>query len=410
MLKFVRCMILATVLHRSLVLLGILRLAASNEALSGLLSTSLSKEKSEKCTMSTTHCVPIALHLNRTCLGNHLPYKLTAPIPLDEDVTFYNLEFWTALQSIPACWDKLQYFLCSVYIPECVVIQSGKSVGITHSSIDINQRNGSKSVHHSVGITSDELKIDSYLSSPESSSSSSSSSSASSTIHRVVLPEAEMCEAVHKACPLLFSIIQSMNNNKRNNVDNLEIIGNSASSSNGHMKDDIHDNTKRRFSYPKFLDCSLYTPGCRQNKLTARLFQSNGGGCQSPLVTTSLRRNWIPGIERCSFPCRRPHFDSEHYKLARWITGCAAVVCLCTNIFTLFTLRLQFTERMEITQQLSAYIHRLIDSLHLPTFSTDRKSHLIYHGKATTSSSSSACLVSASGSSNTSSVLIHLGV
>ncbi|VDQ11081.1 unnamed protein product [Trichobilharzia regenti] len=36
---------------------------------------------------------------------------------------------------------------------------------------------------------------------------------------------------------------------------------------------------------------------------------------------------------------------------------------------------------MEITLQLSGYIHRLIDSLHLPTFSTDKKSHLIYHRK-----------------------------
>lgn len=41
---------------------------------------------------------------------------------------------------------------------------------------------------------------------------------------------------------------------------------------------------------------------------------------------------------------------------------------------------------MEITLQLSIYVHRLIDSLHLPTFSTNRKSHLIYNCKSSKSS------------------------
>ncbi|CAH8554972.1 unnamed protein product [Schistosoma turkestanicum] len=397
MLGFVRCVIGAAEFYRIFVVLGILPLVTSNEALSGLLSSSTSKDKSEKCTLATTHCVPIALHLNRTCLGNHLPYKLTAPIPLGEDVTFYSLEFWKALQSIPTCWDKLQFFLCSVYIPECVVIQTSKSIhdDITYSSIT-HENNQSKPINHSINVISDQEVLNKNMSVDDRPPASSSSSPASTSIHRIVLPEAEMCEAVHKACPLLFSIIHSMSTNHHNRKTNEKLTeinnsgidqslsnndtGSSSSSSSGGTSKQQHHHYHL---YPKFLDCSLYTPGCRQNKLTARLFQSNGGGCQSPLVTTSLRRNWIPGIERCSFPCRRPHFDSEHYKLARWITGCAAVICLCTNIFTLFTIRLQLTERLEITLQLSMYIHRLIDSLQLPTFSTDRrKSHLIYNGKS----------------------------
>ncbi|KAK4467795.1 hypothetical protein MN116_008721 [Schistosoma mekongi] len=360
MLEFVGCVVKATVFHQILVLLVILRFVICNDPLNLLLS-SPPKVKREQCTLDTTSCVPIAQHLNRTCLGNHLPYKLTASIPLDEDVTFYSLEFWTALQSIPTCWDKLQYFLCSVYIPECVIIKTSKST----------ESNQSYSNNYSVSVTNYQEFNREYL--PVDNSLSSSSPSFINA-YRVVLPEAEMCEAVHKACPLLFSLVYSLNDNNINNAGISHI--NSSISNSGD------DSTISKHSYPKFLDCSLYTPGCRQNKLTARLFQSNGGGCLSPLVTTSLRRNWIPGIERCSFPCRRPHFDSEHYTLARWITGCSAIVCLCTNILTLFTIRLQLAERLEITLQLSAYIHRLIDSLHLPTFSTDRKSHLIYRGKS----------------------------
>ncbi|KAH8857083.1 Smoothened like [Schistosoma japonicum] len=367
MLGFVGCVVKAAVFRRVFILLVVLHSVICNDSLNGLLS-SPSKVKSEKCTLATTPCVPIAQHLNRTCLGNHLPYKLTASIPLDEDVTFYSLKFWSALQSIPSCWDKLQFFLCSVYIPECVIIPTSKTT----------ESNQSYSNNYSVSVTNYQESNRDYL--PVNNSPSSSSPSFIN-VYRVVLPEAEMCEAVHKACPLLFSLVYSLNG-----INNINNAGTShINSSNNNNRDDI---TTSKHSYPKFLDCSLYTPGCRQNKLTARLFQSNGGGCQSPLVTTSLRRNWIPGIERCSFPCRRPHFDSEHYKLARWITGCSAIVCLCTNILSLFTIRLQLAERLEITLQLSAYIHRLIDSLHLPTFSTDRKSHLIYRGKSQLSPSS----------------------
>ncbi|KAK4467796.1 hypothetical protein MN116_008722 [Schistosoma mekongi] len=150
----------------------------------------------EQCTLDTTSCVPIAQHLNRTCLGNHLPYKLTASIPLDEDVTFYSLEFWTALQSIPTCWDKLQYFLCSVYIPECVIIKTSKST----------ESNQSYSNNYSVSVTNYQEFNREYL--PVDNSLSSSSPSFINA-YRVVLPEAEMCEAVHKACPLLFSLVFS---------------------------------------------------------------------------------------------------------------------------------------------------------------------------------------------------------
>ncbi|KAH8857085.1 Smoothened like [Schistosoma japonicum] len=347
MLGFVGCVVKAAVFRRVFILLVVLHSVICNDSLNGLLS-SPSKVKSEKCTLATTPCVPIAQHLNRTCLGNHLPYKLTASIPLDEDVTFYSLKFWSALQSIPSCWDKLQFFLCSVYIPECVIIPTSKTT----------ESNQSYSNNYSVSVTNYQESNRDYL--PVNNSPSSSSPSFIN-VYRVVLPEAEMCEAVHKACPLLFSLVYSLNG-----INNINNAGTShINSSNNNNRDDI---TTSKHSYPKFLDCSLYTPGCRQNKLTARLFQSNGGGCQSPLVTTSLRRNCYYTISTEQDKRR----SSESNKIFSGI----------------FTIRLQLAERLEITLQLSAYIHRLIDSLHLPTFSTDRKSHLIYRGKSQLSPSS----------------------
>lgn len=107
--------------------------------------------------------------------------------------------------------------------------------------------------------------------------------SSSTNFHRIVLPEAEMCEAVHKACPLLFSIIHSMNDNNSNNVKKKSTqINNTGTghsiSNNGSSGRDIDDDTstskQHNHLYPKFLDCSLYTPGCRQVYLFIRFFHN----------------------------------------------------------------------------------------------------------------------------------------
>ncbi|CAI2737939.1 unnamed protein product, partial [Dicrocoelium dendriticum] len=62
----------------------------------------------DKCTKATTHCIYISPHLNHTCLGNRLPYKLTSPHPIMPEISRYNLDVWTAMRAVPACWDKLQ--------------------------------------------------------------------------------------------------------------------------------------------------------------------------------------------------------------------------------------------------------------------------------------------------------------
>ena len=64
--------------------------------------------------------------------------------------------------------------------------------------------------------------------------------------YRVVLPEAEMCEAVHKACPLLISGTY-LSGSKLNSESDPKSAGSVLIQ-----------------PIPRFLDCSLYTPGCRQ--------------------------------------------------------------------------------------------------------------------------------------------------
>lgn len=54
-----------------------------------------------------------------------------------------------------------------------------------------------------------------------------------------------------------------------------------------------------------------------------------------PLSPSSSLPIRLHQIDRCSFPCRRPHFDPEHYTLARWLTGTGAVLCLVVNTVVL---------------------------------------------------------------------------
>ncbi|KAA3675772.1 uncharacterized protein DEA37_0009437, partial [Paragonimus westermani] len=236
---------------------------------------------SGECTTDAPYCVPIPSHANHTCLGNRLPYEWTAPFPLDDDVSRYRLDLWTALRAIPACWDKLQFFLCSIYIPECVDQQSPSSV--LHNKLFAGYRNITTldASKRPVGVPPI-LTTAVFPSGIEA---------VGPPRYRVVRPEAEMCEAVHKACPLLVSSPPTSSS-----ISEMPLFTGSL----------LHP-------LPRFLNCSLYTPGCRQNSLTARLFQSTGGGCEAPLVTTVVHRNWwveytyshthvlVPTQKICSF-------------------------------------------------------------------------------------------------------------
>ncbi|CAL8068079.1 unnamed protein product [Calicophoron daubneyi] len=348
-----------------LVLIQLLIATGSAEFVQPLLRINLWDNKQDKCTTETTHCVPIASHLNRTCLGSRLPYKLTAPHPLVEDVSRHGLQLWTTLQAIPACWDKLQFFLCSVYVPECIEDYVQPPVS-TRSSPErvVNSPTASLDVHASSSYSSNAMPPD------NGTVPRLSFNRTKSKMYRVVLPEAEMCEAVHKACPLLVPYSASIP------VKGAEELSNGIKQS--------RSNHLLMSPLPRFLDCSLYTPGCRQNKLTARLFQSTGGDCQAPLITTTVRQNWLAGIERCSFPCRRPHFDPEHYVLARWITGCAAIICLCVNVVVLVTLHLQHTERLTLYARLAASSTNCSPKAeHMIVYSAERKSLRAHHATAT---------------------------
>ncbi|TGZ71979.1 hypothetical protein CRM22_002352 [Opisthorchis felineus] len=264
----------------------------------------------EQCTVAAPHCVRIPLSSNGTCLGNHLPYRLTAPHPVVEDVSHYQLHVWTPLRAIPTCWDKLQFLLCSVYFPECMETQ------------DKWPYQGYPPQVKSANATGDSASPPAALSDVDVHTHSRDRLAHNPS--RVVLPEAEMCEAVHKACPLLLRFGSPV-----------AVSG-----------DGLDADAPLLHPLPRFFDCSLYPRGCRKNKLTSRLFQNNEGDCEAPLVTTAVRQNWIPGIERCSFPCQRPHFHLEHYRLARWLTGFTAVVCLLINVAALLTLRMQQSQRI----------------------------------------------------------------
>ncbi|TPP59216.1 Smoothened [Fasciola gigantica] len=155
-----------------------------------------------------------------------------------------------------------------------------------------------------------------------------------------ILPEAEICEAVHKACPLLvpFSCAGPAQGEEVPHVD--------------PVQRPVPPNP-----LPRFFHRSLYTPGFCQYKLTARLFQSSGGGCKVPLITTSVLRKWSKGIERFSFPCQRPLFDAEHYSPARRFTATATLICLVMNVTAWATLRLQNRERKFCLEHLVSGSH-----------------------------------------------------
>ncbi|BHF84405.1 hypothetical protein SprV_0902755600 [Sparganum proliferum] len=250
----------------------------------------------DNCTVPAPRCIPIKPELKNSCLGNPLPYDLTTENPLTEDVALFDLHIWSSMKMVPACWAKLQVFLCTVYVPECR--EDGDQRGVS----------GQLSLQTTTGRR--------Y-----------SSGSA-----RVVLPEEEMCLAVHKSCPLLFT-------------DDLE--DKTAATDRAAAGQLEQERQHRNVSLgrgllgqkvPQFLQCDNYIRGCRQNKLTDRIFRVSHAVCQPPLVSTAHKQNWIKGIDSCSFPCRRPLFRPEEYSLARNLTFCASIAGIVLNLFVLATL------------------------------------------------------------------------
>lgn len=69
-----------------------------------------------------------------------------------------------------------------------------------------------------------------------------------SRTYRLVLPEAEMCEAVRKACPLLL----------------MPAIEPSSTPSDASKKIELRDQPVLINPFPHVFDCSHYTPGCRK--------------------------------------------------------------------------------------------------------------------------------------------------
>ncbi|VDN97750.1 unnamed protein product [Rodentolepis nana] len=231
---------------------------------------------SDNCTVTLPgRCKIIDSQLRQSCLGTPLPYEYTSDGPIIDDVAHFDLQTWATLKAIPMCWDKLQIFLCTVYVPECQPIESPTAT-VSSSSL-------------------------AALRSPTSSDAE---------FTQVVLPERGMCLAVRKACPLLFS---------GSGIGGRSLLG------------DV---------VPKFLQCDIYAPICRQNKLRPKIFDANKATCQAPLVSTTNSRNWIKGISTCAFPCRSPVYLPEHYTLARSLTFGAAIAGILVNLFVLFTLRL----------------------------------------------------------------------
>ncbi|KAM7534242.1 hypothetical protein Aperf_G00000106724 [Anoplocephala perfoliata] len=240
-------------------------------------------QNQDNCTVTVAgRCKSIDSQLRHSCLGTPLPYEFTSNGPIIDDVAHFDLQTWTALKAVPMCWDKLQIFLCTVYVPECRGGLESPSPASSSSSLSVASMTSTRSQK-----AGDHLEYS-----------------------QVVLPERGMCLAVRKACPLLFS---------GNGIGGRSLLG------------DI---------VPKFLQCEVYAPVCRQNKLRPKLFDANKATCQAPLVSTSNNRNWIRGIASCAFPCRSPVYRSEHYTLARSLTFGAAIAGILVNVCVLCTLRL----------------------------------------------------------------------
>lgn len=143
-----------------------------------------------------------------------------------------------------------QFFLCSIYMPEC--IESHRSSGSVVNPIvsSLNRSGTGESLNHPVLAGPLNLLKPTRSDGPHGDGDSTGSGTPS---YHVILPEAEMCEAVHKACPLLVPF-------SRTGLAHGEEIPHV-----GPVQWPI-----LLHPLPRFFHCSLYTPGCRQVKQFAR--------------------------------------------------------------------------------------------------------------------------------------------
>ncbi|CAG5134549.1 unnamed protein product [Candidula unifasciata] len=70
----------------------------------------------------TGPCVPLT---SRLCLSSTLPFSHTSTSLAGDSQTlddvYEKLRLWSGLQNIPQCWSVVQPFLCSVYLPRCLI-------------------------------------------------------------------------------------------------------------------------------------------------------------------------------------------------------------------------------------------------------------------------------------------------
>jgi len=75
------------------------------------------------CNVAVPECESLQ---SKNCFGASLPYRRTAPGAFTGDVTLQkdvqaSLRQWSALRTVPQCWEVIQPLLCSVYLPPCKV-------------------------------------------------------------------------------------------------------------------------------------------------------------------------------------------------------------------------------------------------------------------------------------------------
>ncbi|ESO85352.1 hypothetical protein LOTGIDRAFT_195892, partial [Lottia gigantea] len=77
-------------------------------------------EENDKCYNQNETCIPLTTNM---CLGATLPIKFTsltfAADSSSLDEVYEKLRLWSGLQNAPQCWQVIQPFLCSVYLPKC---------------------------------------------------------------------------------------------------------------------------------------------------------------------------------------------------------------------------------------------------------------------------------------------------
>lgn len=74
----------------------------------------------EACYLNTTACEPITTSM---CLTTKVTFTHTSLIytnkTLSQSDILDQLSVWQQLEGVPECWNLIQPYLCSVYLPKC---------------------------------------------------------------------------------------------------------------------------------------------------------------------------------------------------------------------------------------------------------------------------------------------------